>query len=279
VVVYDGAMLPKDAFLRNLPAGLHAEQRLRFDALLFAADIMDVALGRIRAVTSEKLLTIGEASTAERAALFSDCWTIVDQVHVIRQVLRGPHFGDRLSARTAAYVAQCEVAWALRNKMDHLNGNIANIVAAKGPSSPLFGALSYFVVLPEDTPEVNGVRQVTGGHSVAISAGSSAGEQIFQVLNPIGATEFRVPVGLFRFEAFGLQFELERAVEDFRPIIAAMNEKLRATVTEAATAEAARLGVSVDEAMKVAPKDFTFVAQMAFMDEDAADGVARDAPG
>lgn len=267
-------MLPEDAFLRRLPVALNADQRFRFEALVFAADQMEVALARLTAVTTEAALEIGSATDEQRATLFSDCWTIVDQVHVVREILRGPHFRDRLGERTAAWVAAYEAATLLRNCMDHLRVRISGLAKAKGRSQPLFGALSYFLIPPEKFLQADGGWQITGGNVVTICAGSSTGEQLVEFINPAGRTDLKSPVCLFRLEAFDQRLELERAVLEFRPILADMSSTVEVSLFSQLSAEAEKRGVAVDEVMSPATLNTVFIIAIEFGSPDLADAPA-----
>src|SRR5271157_4619204 len=108
-------MLPSDDFLRVLPQCLAPVERLRVETLVFAHDLMETALGRLYAVGLE----FHENNNAQRLAMFSDAWTIVDQVHVVRQVLLSLT-GDDRKTDTQAFIDDFAVAHTMRNKMDHL---------------------------------------------------------------------------------------------------------------------------------------------------------------
>ena len=75
-----------------------------------------------------------------------NAWTIVDSVHVARQLLQALDYN---TPRASEFQEKYEAASLLRNSMDHLKGQSQNL-ANKKRKPPLFGTLSY-VYLTADT--------------------------------------------------------------------------------------------------------------------------------
>ena len=80
-------MLPDDAFLRRLPTLLNPMQIVQLEALVFSADAVEASLDVIRQVTTHYRERLGEAGRKITVGLLMHAWTIVDSVHVVRQVL------------------------------------------------------------------------------------------------------------------------------------------------------------------------------------------------
>ncbi|MFT3965394.1 MAG: hypothetical protein QM690_05885 [Sphingobium sp.] len=76
--------------------------------------------------------------------MFSDAWTIVDQVHVVRQVVSVLTDKKTRAEDTQAYIDDFASAHILRNKMDHLNQNLPNRVKSSSEyTQAMFGMLSF----------------------------------------------------------------------------------------------------------------------------------------
>ena len=199
-------MLPVDAFLRRLPIIVDAAQALQLEALVFSADAIEVSLNIIRQARAEHRERIVEATHRVRVGLFVNAWTIVDCVHVARQVLAAL---DVKSPLALAFREKYASAHALRNNMDHLAGNARNIANAKS-RPPIFGALGYVFIPEEKVIEKDGRPSMTGGYIVMLTTGRFAGNATIRAVNPLDR-ELSAPVSAFRLEAFGETLELQDA--------------------------------------------------------------------
>lgn len=197
-------MIPDASFLRRIPLIVAPAQRLRIEAIVFASDILSDARVRIQ----DTLLKIGPDGVAighvERTTLFASTWVIVDQLNVIRQLLRalyptehGRFLGSILKAMEPARI--------LRNKMEHLSGSIPNLAAAKGTRSPIFGALNYLYVPPEGMVDHDGQSSFEFGRIINVwggDLGTTTTEVPF--VNPAGRA-VTIPISFFQLVAFGLE--------------------------------------------------------------------------
>jgi hypothetical protein len=159
-------MLAEDAFLRQLPSGLAPVQAIQIEALVYCGDAVEASYRAIKsiALAHGKEITAADRRHA-RVSIFIHAWTIVDCVHVARDMLRD--MGDP-SDQSLQFQTKYEVATLLRNKMDHVAKQAENLAARKD-QPPLFGMISYAV----ERLEKNGAEFTLGdkGNIVAISLG------------------------------------------------------------------------------------------------------------
>ena len=89
---YGGEKLVSDgSFLRRMPQVVPIKERMRLDAIVTAADIIEQSFNVLRTVTAEISTEIEKFGNIERAYIISQCWTLVDQLHAIRQLLETAH--------------------------------------------------------------------------------------------------------------------------------------------------------------------------------------------
>jgi hypothetical protein len=238
-------MLPSDAFLRRIPSFVDAAQSVHFEAMVFSADAIEVSLDTIRRVTTEFRERLGEASHTVHVNLFLHAWTIVDCLHVIRQVINDPkHTAPKLKEFCVKY----EHASVLRNRMDHLKGNAKNVAAAD-QRPPVFGALSYVYIPDQNIERRGGQIVITGGGIASLTAGrtyGSSGRVTF--VNPCGRG-LRLPVGGFKLEAFGESLELDDAERDVQELMAHINERVEKQALDFAATIAEKENVPLDKLM------------------------------
>jgi hypothetical protein len=119
--------------LRHLPARLDPTERLRLEATVFAADALLFAFSSIREITARHSSGISSIPRHERTALFAHAWTMVDQIHVLRQLLHAMRNGQ-MGPNQKKFYDTSEPATKIRNRMDHLN---ATIPSRASPAPPL----------------------------------------------------------------------------------------------------------------------------------------------
>jgi hypothetical protein len=237
-------MLPDDAFLRRLPATLNPAQAIRLEALMFSADVVESNLAATRAIANHFREKIGAAPRNVRVDLITRAWTIVDSLHVIIQILRATKFP---SNKIREFISKYQSTRTLRNHMDHLTQNAANVASSKN-RPPVFGVLGY-VCVPDSLLEVNdGKVTVRGGGMVAVSSGRFVGEKKLRLVNPSGRT-LPIPVGGFELQAFGQFLDLEQAESDLRELLVELNKTLEAEYLSFAKAKSRETGMTIDQIM------------------------------
>ena len=163
-------MLPENSILRHLPARLGATERLRLEAVVFAADVLSFASSSIREITARQGSKIHSIPRHERTALFAHVWTMIDQIHVLRQLINAQ---GQMGPNQKHFYDLSESATKMRNKMDHLNATIPNRARQKGIQAPLFGTLSYFLVEPHQIKRTDATGTIVeAGIIVSITSGS-----------------------------------------------------------------------------------------------------------
>jgi hypothetical protein len=250
---YHGQLLiPFDSFLRKLPHCVASQQRLEFDAIVMASDITSLAYNQLRSFAIEVGPSSDAISELNIPMAISACWTIVDQLHAIRQLLNFQAKAiEDIGPKTKQLLNNLSVATAIRNKMDHLKDNIGNLSKSKFPQSPLFGSVSYFYA-----------SNIDDSRGFAITAYSAAllGQQRVPIVNPI-ERPFVLPVGLFEFSAFGETLKVEPLLKELMEYFEIMISDIEKQVSSAAIAHAEENELSLDELMASARGTFSFVAE------------------
>lgn len=211
-------LIPPESYLRRLQAALSAKTRLELDAIVFASDVISICYTRLeRLGEPDALADVGDAV---RVSAIADAWTVIDNVHVIRQLFWRSRKGE-MGPQTAAWHAATESASLLRNGMDHVASNLNNLVRRTGTPPPALGALF--------------IQRTTTRPRVAISCLTlTAG-------NCTGGTGFNGPVidtlaiedgVVIELEAFGHRCSLTAAVASLAPLLAGMAARVEADVDE-----------------------------------------------
>lgn len=218
-------MLPDDSFLRKLPQVYVPENRMQTEALLMAADIIEICYDQIHAVTERYQEKILDIRPKERVKIFSDLWTIVDQLHVVRQVL--PVLADGLE-EAVDFCAEHEAATLMRNRMDHLHQAIPNLVKSKKRRPPVFGSLSYVTIPTSVIDEMfpRPLQQLKKAGVVTLLAGTITDHTV-PAVNPIGK-QIRGLSGAFRFDAFGYHLDIDEMMRKLNRVLLIMNENSQA---------------------------------------------------
>lgn len=232
--------LPNGSFIRALPFAVDEIQRFRIDAMVLCAEIVAAAYIQMieLALRSKSEQTQDEAMRSGHLdiGMFQHAWSIVDQIYSLRLLLRSLDFtGDDV----AAFMAATEPAYFLRNRMDHLDQRIPNIVASKDNSRSLFGSLSYFVL-----------GAVVGEPNVDVFAVIQQAEPIRPSKN-IAAfrmpAEIRGPIGNFVLTAAGQKLDLDRAVLTLGPVMVRTNEGFEKSIRAQAAEKASEHGVAASD--------------------------------
>src|SRR5262245_16110323 len=120
-------MLPSSSILRRLPASVPLKDRLNLETCVFASDLLALAFHNMKRILLHYRSNIHSISDADRSLLFLHIWTIVDQLHVLRQLIDK----RRMGPTTKKFYDDFESATLLRHRMDHLHSQIGNIARQK----------------------------------------------------------------------------------------------------------------------------------------------------
>jgi hypothetical protein len=252
-------MLPSDDFLRLLPQCIAPVERLRLETLVFAHDLMETALGRLYAVGIE----FHENDDPKRLAMFSDAWTIVDQVHVARQVLLSLT-GKSRNSDTQAFIDDFAVAHRMRNKMDHLNQNFPNRANATGRTNALFGILTFFRPYADRWEQGLQDGEIRGDLFI-VTAGSAPRDMVGSVA--FDALDIHLPICSFKLEAFDLNLLIERAVFQLRALLERMSKDIKGQFEAKVDELAAAACVDRDGLMRAASGHFVIRMDFGFLVE------------
>jgi hypothetical protein len=248
-------IIAADGFLRRLPNVLDSAQRLRLDALTFSADALHHSWCTLQEVAVSIGTNIDSMTTRRRAALFGAVWSIVDHLHVVRQLTQGmvPQ-GAEVGPLTTKLLEVTEPASLLRNKMDHLGANLRNLASKQGQRNAVFGTLSYFVA---DGPPL------TGGTAIVVQTGMLHGKESWRVVNPAGA-QFQPPVDLFELSAFDLVLKLGPAIAHYVAWLRASEKDWEDQINSQVAALPAELGTLQEDLMVHGGAGFTIAVDIAF---------------
>nr|WP_319513285.1 hypothetical protein [uncultured Cohaesibacter sp.] len=214
-------MLPSDAFLHTLPMAIAAEQRLAIDAVRVTSDLAAVAYADL---IEDALDTASDNDAVASTALVLHAWSFVDQIYAVRKLLE--RLGETASSPSvAAFFDVSAEAVHLRNRIDHLHSNIANIASKKDAERSLFGCVSYCL-----DPELAG----HSGHDALL---------VFHHIEPIrlgeavgrGRTpgdQLRLPCGNFFISANGRVLDIDLCVIALSELIKRINETVEAQTAE-----------------------------------------------
>jgi hypothetical protein len=136
-------MLPDNSFLRRLPANLAPVNRIRLEALVFSSDALIHAYLSLCELAARVSDTDHSFTPRDRMALFSYAWMIVDQLHVLRQLIRAI-VNDPPGPNQAKFLELSESAHLMRNRMDHLAGLVKTSRRKKDHGRPFLARSRIF---------------------------------------------------------------------------------------------------------------------------------------
>lgn len=267
-IPYHGQQIvAQDAFVRKLPQVVSVKQRLAWDALVMASDIMADAYRRIRNAAIARGLEFDGLEELEIAPSIGCCWTIIDQLHAVRQLMPFlANMNPPLGPLCQAFMEQSASTFEIRNKMDHLSANMGNFSIMTGPRSPLFGSLSYFHISEAENET---------GHSIVLYSGALIEGTRVPIVNPAEKT-FVVPVGLFKFTAFGRDLFLELTLGALLEWISAVAPDIEDQVRNQSHQYAIEHGLNLDELMASARGAFAVAAIIGPAPDESLDHVIGD---
>jgi hypothetical protein len=228
--------LPKGAFICALPFVVDEIQRFRVDALVLCAEILasayvqmiELALRSIWQESQNEAIRSGPIDVA----MFQHAWSIVNQIYSLRTILHSLAFtGEDVDA----FMSATERAYVLRNRMDHLDQRIPNIVASKNNSRSLFGSLSYFVA--------GAAVGSPGGDVFAVTEHAEPIRPSDEIVSFRWPSELRIPIGNFVLSAAGEMLDLDAVILTLGPVMIRTNEGFEKSIRTQVAKKAAELGV------------------------------------
>jgi hypothetical protein len=236
-------MLPADSFLRQVPHALEANPRLILDCAGWVVNSILISFVDMEKVAEAMPLDKAAAELEHR--LFVHCWSIVDQCHTLRSLLRRlpttphPEIADFI-AKTASYTQ-------IRNSMDHLSGNLSNLVNSQQQRAPLFGALTWIKVEPSDF--VDG--QLATYKACSVSTGTVLGKPAAWMVAPAPIEIAATPVSNFRFEALDHSVDLSGLIAGIQALLQHFENVVKPRVEDNIRAGARSRGLDPEEQLKL----------------------------
>jgi hypothetical protein len=241
-------MLPRDAFLKNLPICLDPAERLALEAIGFSLDALGYAYRRLLEAAGE-LAAYGEAKLAEfdLTPIFVNAWAIIDHAHLARQLVTSlKPKGERL----LAYVAETETATSLRNRVHHIKSNLKNL-SNKAETPPLFGAFSFIFTEPGDFEQQDeGLPVLRRWQVVAVNSGKPVTTVHLLAKDPGEGQRIEHPVGYLLFHAFDHEVSLSELLFSAQRLAEAFEADVRPKVEARVRALADEHGVDPDQLLR-----------------------------
>lgn len=236
-------LLPEDDHMRRLPDFIDPTDAVRSSTLLLATDIISITFDRlIKLINSLPYGRAFQLTMHTERQMFADSWSLIDQIHLVRQLLRTDNAARNLGPDAEQWLDRTEPATRLRNGMDHIVQNARNLSKRSGGSPPLFGGLTIF-----RTPEPDRVgleptpyQLLTFGTDIPLAGASWSPP-------PIPATSSH-EVAYVHLTAFGHHLDISEAVRSLEPVLrsasllaaAQINDHVRATSMSEAELQASR---------------------------------------
>ncbi len=237
-------MFEENSFVVRPPLNLSPHQRMCLEGIAFAARAAMSAIDSIRKITAEHNTEDAQPfSEPDLLTLYTSAWTVVDQVHMLRQLLKTLTNGFSKSGPSKDFYDAYEVATEIRNAMDHFHQKLGNLASAKSPP-PLFGALMYFkrVIPKEQTPSPQGIE----GDIVTVLFGALTNGK-FPGLNPVGKAPGNHITDLFEFHAHGKTLPIYKLTLDLPKLASHLDSYIKNAFLEVAETYSREKGVSMEQ--------------------------------
>lgn len=201
---------PRD-FLHRLPTAVAAHQRLTFESIGIAVEMIDISMSCLK-FAAAKIIERREnldLTRTERIGMLKDAWSIVDQMYALQKLIQSA--GDEIDLASAnALLVAAEPAARLRNWMDHPHQRLSNLPRRKSPIAPVYGILSFAFLLPED---LKPPEKAYGAWNVAMIMGSAMQVPLKAETLPEQYKTIRWPIDHFALQAFDGMLNLTSAHE------------------------------------------------------------------
>ena len=140
-------ILGRDSILKKIPANVSAKQAVFLDGIRHAAEIMDIAYGRLQETLTQLALHPPTATELPdiSAHVFLDAWSFIDAVDRFRMLytnMPGIQFGAPKSG-APTFLEVTQVFRKLRNVAAHLAAQADKVVSE---NSSAWGVLTWFTV-------------------------------------------------------------------------------------------------------------------------------------
>jgi hypothetical protein len=199
-------MFAPDSRVVRHPQLMREDQQLCLQAISFAARSIMKSLEGVKAI-ADNIEGDSKISEADYILLYQTCWSVIDQTHMLSQLLRTLDKtldGGRLPPEIISFCDKYAVATLMRNNMDHLYSKIHNLSASKDRRSTAFGALSFFNWNGPETPD---------GEIITVVFGPLSRHYRVGVVNPAGQ-DVGIGASLFKFSSLDLILDIHTLLSD-----------------------------------------------------------------
>lgn len=215
-------IVSQDCFLRKLPAGLSLVQRMKFDAIRLAAEMVGLANFRLMKTAlhiccEEELRPSGRS----RTALLLDAWSIIMHCHTIREILRSLEFN---TVEISAFLAATELVSEVRDAQQHYHDQFPNRAKKKRKTVPLYGALAW--TYSKEAPPPASLYLITCCYGASLEP-----KTVVKVPNPAGQ-KIRLPIGNLRLQAFDHDIDLQNVTDEVSSLVCHFNTRVAALIRQ-----------------------------------------------
>jgi hypothetical protein len=244
----DPHIVPRNSWLRHLPSGLQRDGAVRFRTIVFACDLVEDAFERLRELAEYYGDTAPHQETWVHAAMLSPCWTIVQQVNILRRLLVSLIPYSRMSD-VDAFRAKYEGLKDMRDDLEHLSEQVPNLVAKKDSSSPPFGALYYSVWNAASLTKLeNGLNEMSG-RRVCICGGPVLLKQEVDLFPDTASASVELPVSHYRFDAGNGSLKIDMLVNDLAAVMRLIAVEAEKVVTKSIEYNAEERGLCASDSL------------------------------
>jgi hypothetical protein len=236
-------MLPPDSFLRQVPHALEAGPRFILDCAGWSVNSILISFADLEKVA--QAIPMNEASPELEHRLFVHCWSIVDQCHALRSLLRRlpstPH------PEIAEFIAKTATYTLIRNSMDHLSENLSNLVNSQQQRAPLFGALVWIKVQPTDF--IDG--RLTSYIACSVTTGAVLGKPTEWRVNQAPTEPMTAPDSNFQFQVLDYSVDLSGLMTDIEVLLKHFENVVKPRVENNIRGGAQSMDLDPDEVLKL----------------------------
>jgi hypothetical protein len=252
-------LFKNESFVANPPSGVPPKDRICLQGIAFTMEAAMQAIANIKTITGQLNPQNGNFDAAVKLSLYANAWNVVDQIHMLRQLLDKAAKGKPLPQPILNFTKKYEQATTLRNRMDHLDMALDNLGRMKKAQSLAFGSLGYYHAL-DPRKNANG-EMVEFGLSVIVMFGNLTNKHHkFPLVSPRG---FGVcnPTGFFQLSAFDVTFPFYRLEQELPDLADFLDASIEPAITKQLQDLSKQMGSDISELLSRS-QSFVMVAEM-----------------
>lgn len=231
------APFPVESLVTNPIEGLNNLVRLQLETTAFAIRTIWRLIADVERVVTPYVASGGEIKAlGDQISLACDCWSIVDQTHMLTELLR--LFPDSSEKVLTAFREKYDAAREIRRATRHLRERLKNLAAKKEASAGIFGALT-FTNYAGISKSDDGIQRHTGQHVCVLFGGSPTQSTTIKFAEP---TTTQLGLSAMQFSALDHSINLSELKSDLPSIAEFLEDQIRSMLR----AKAAEHGQTVD---------------------------------